>query len=105
MFWILHDLLQTVQDIQYNFTFLSFLLILGPIKSRLMKRHVISYVFYMYIFSTMPAALADEMYLSLITILKMYDQTFIALVPLIDIQIRAVCNYFVVITDETGFMS
>ena len=63
MFWVLHDLLQTVQNVQYNLTFLSFLLILGHIKSRLMKRHVISYLFDISIISSMRTSLTDEIHL------------------------------------------
>ena len=38
--WVLHDLLKNVQNVQHTLTFQSFLLILGHIKSRPMKRDV-----------------------------------------------------------------
>ena len=80
MFLVLHDLLKTVQNVQYNLTFLSFLSILGHIKSRPMKRHVISYIFDIYIFPRLPSSLTDEMHLyNLITMPKNIRSKFLPL--------------------------
>ena len=80
MLWVLHDLLQTVQNVQYSLTFLSLLLILGLIKSRPTKRYVISYLFDISIFASMPSSLTDEMHLyNLITMPRNIRSKFLPL--------------------------
>ena len=80
MFWLLRDLLKTVQNVQYNLTFVLFLLILGHIKSRPMKRHVMWYLFYMSSFPSLPASLTDEMHhYNLITMPKNIPSKFFQL--------------------------
>ena len=80
MLWVLHDVLQTVEDVHHTLTFLSFLLILGHIKRRPTKRHVMWYLFYISIFPGLPVSLTNEMHLyNLITMPKNIRSKFLPL--------------------------